>query len=59
MAEQRVTSSGLRITEEATGDGETAVAGQTAVVHYTGWLYQDGEKGDGLCNLSGLTVPRN
>jgi peptidylprolyl isomerase len=45
VAEQRVTSSGLRITDEAIGEGETATAGQTAVVHYTGWLYQDGEKG--------------
>jgi len=36
--EERVTSSGLRITDVTLGDGDEAQSGQTAVVHYTGWL---------------------
>ena len=28
-----------------TGSGEEASAGQQVSVHYTGWLYEDGEKG--------------
>jgi FKBP-type peptidyl-prolyl cis-trans isomerase FkpA len=39
------TSSGLQITDSKVGTGATPRAGQTAVVHYTGWLYQDGAKG--------------
>jgi FKBP-type peptidyl-prolyl cis-trans isomerase len=33
-----------RILEE--GDGATAEAGQTAVVHYTGWLHDEGAPGN-------------
>ena len=39
------TSSGLKITDSKVGTGATPKPGQTAVVHYTGWLYQDGAKG--------------
>jgi peptidylprolyl isomerase len=39
------TSSGLQITDSKVGTGTTPKPGQTAVVHYTGWLYQDGAKG--------------
>jgi peptidylprolyl isomerase len=39
------TSSGLQITDSKVGTGATPKPGQTAVVHYTGWLYQDGAKG--------------
>ena len=39
------TSSGLQITDSKGGTGATPKPGQTAVVHYTGWLYQDGAKG--------------
>ena len=28
------------------GDGDEAVAGKTVEVHYTGWLYVDGTRGD-------------
>jgi len=45
MSQETVTASGLRITEVKVGTGDTARAGQTAVVHYTGWLYTNGEKG--------------
>jgi|SRR5581483_7763118 len=39
------TSSGLQIIDTKTGTGASPRAGQTAVVHYTGWLYANGAKG--------------
>ena len=39
------TSSGLKITDTQAGTGATPKTGQTCVMHYTGWLYQDGKKG--------------
>ncbi len=46
-AQDRVTTaSGLTYIDTAVGSGAAAKAGQNAVVHYTGWLYVDGEKGD-------------
>jgi FKBP-type peptidyl-prolyl cis-trans isomerase FkpA len=39
------TPSGLQFIDNAVGDGEQASAGQHVSVHYTGWLYQDGEQG--------------
>jgi peptidylprolyl isomerase len=39
------TPSGLQITDSAVGTGATPQAGQICVMHYTGWLYQDGAKG--------------
>ena len=39
------TSSGLRYIDHEAGAGEQAKAGDNVVVHYTGWLYNDGEKG--------------
>jgi peptidylprolyl isomerase len=44
-ADEVTTPSGLRYTDMKVGSGATARAGQTAVVHYTGWLYQGGKKG--------------
>ncbi len=38
-------SSELQITDTRTGDGAEARAGQTVTVHYTGWLYQNGQQG--------------
>ncbi len=40
------TASGLSYIDTEAGDGAEAKAGQNATVHYTGWLYQNGEKGD-------------
>lgn len=40
------TSSGLQYQDHAVGDGDLPETGQTVVVHYTGWLYENGEKGD-------------
>ena len=39
------TASGLQYLDTITGDGATATAGQEVTVHYTGWLYQNGEQG--------------
>ena len=36
-------ASTLEITELKPGTGAVVAAGQTAVVHYTGWLHADGE----------------
>lgn len=44
-ANEVTTPSGLRYVDVKTGSGATAKAGQTAVVHYTGWLYEGGKKG--------------
>jgi peptidylprolyl isomerase len=38
-------ASGLKITDTKVGTGAIPRAGQTCVMHYTGWLYQNGKKG--------------
>jgi peptidylprolyl isomerase len=39
------TSSGLQYIDNKAGTGASPRANQTAVVHYTGWLYANGAKG--------------
>jgi peptidylprolyl isomerase len=39
------TPSGLQITDLKIGTGATPRPGQICVMHYTGWLYQNGAKG--------------
>lgn len=39
------TSSGLQIIDSHMGSGATPKTGQICVMHYTGWLYQNGAKG--------------
>jgi peptidylprolyl isomerase len=39
------TSSGLQITDSKVGTGASPKTGQICVMHYTGWLYQNGAKG--------------
>lgn len=40
------TSTGLQIIDTVSGTGPVPQLGQTCLVHYTGWLYLDGVKGD-------------
>jgi FKBP-type peptidyl-prolyl cis-trans isomerase len=40
------TDSGLQYDDTQIGDGDTATAGQYVTVHYTGWLWENGEKGE-------------
>ena len=40
------TDSGLQYNDTHSGDGDLAVAGQYVSVHYTGWLWEDGDKGE-------------
>jgi peptidylprolyl isomerase len=39
------TASGLDIIDTTVGTGASPKTGQTCVMHYTGWLYNDGVKG--------------
>lgn len=39
------TASGLKIEDTKVGTGATPKSGQTCVMHYTGWLYENGVKG--------------
>lgn len=39
------TASGLQYEDTTLGEGDSAVAGRSVRVHYTGWLYQDGQQG--------------
>ena len=38
-------SSGLKIVDKKVGTGDEAVSGATLTMHYTGWLYENGQKG--------------
>ena len=40
------TASGLQYIEQAVGSGKAAEVGDNVVVHYTGWLYSNGERSD-------------
>lgn len=39
------TASGLQIIDTRIGTGASPRTGQTCVMHYTGWLYENGRKG--------------
>ena len=39
------TADGLKIIDTQPGNGASPKTGQTCVMHYTGWLYEDGKKG--------------
>ena len=39
------TSSGLKYIDVKAGTGASPQTGQTCVMHYTGWLYENGKKG--------------
>jgi FKBP-type peptidyl-prolyl cis-trans isomerase FkpA len=39
------TASGLQYTDDLVGSGPSAKAGHEVTVHYTGWLFNDGQQG--------------
>ncbi len=41
----RTTPSGLQIEDTTVGEGAEAMAGTLVSVHYTGWLYENGQAG--------------
>jgi peptidylprolyl isomerase len=45
LGQTMTTPSGLQIADTKTGTGATPKTGQTCVMHYTGWLYENGQKG--------------
>ena len=45
MGKTMTTASGLQIIDTVVGTGATPKQGQTCVMHYTGWLYENGKKG--------------
>ena len=51
IGQTNMTPSGLRITDSKIGTGATPRAGQICVMHYTGWLYQNGKKGEKFDSL--------
>ena len=45
MITPTTTASGLQIIDTTVGAGASPKPGQICVMHYTGWLYEDGKKG--------------
>jgi peptidylprolyl isomerase len=45
MTTPTTTASGLQYIDTVAGTGASPANGQTCVMHYTGWLYNDGVKG--------------
>src|SRR5690348_11675946 len=45
QAKPVTTPSGLQYIDVKVGSGASPRAGQTCVMHYTGWLYENGQKG--------------
>ena len=39
------TATGLQYEDSVVGEGDEAKKGQSVTVHYTGWLFNEGEKG--------------
>ena len=53
------TASGLQIIDSVFGTGASPKPGQTCVMHYTGWLYENGQKGKKLTRPVDRNEPSN
>ncbi|MDE2243016.1 MAG: FKBP-type peptidyl-prolyl cis-trans isomerase [Bradyrhizobium sp.] len=51
------TASGLQIIDTKVGTGDSPQPGQICVMHYTGWLYENGQKGDRFDSSSDRNQP--
>ena len=51
------TPSGLQYDDMQTGDGAEAVQGHNVRVHYTGWLYDNGQQGAKFDSSRDRTAP--
>ena len=51
------TPSGLQYEDTVAGSGATAEAGQTVQVHYTGWLFENGERGSKFDSIKDRGTP--
>lgn len=45
-AEEVTSKSGLKYIDTKVGEGVSPEVGQNCVMHYTGWIYKDGAKGE-------------
>ena len=41
----QTSNSGLQYLDTVVGEGELAIVGKNVTVHYTGWLFKDGQQG--------------
>lgn len=44
QGKKKMTASGLQIIDTVAGTGESPKTGEICVMHYTGWLYENGQK---------------
>jgi FKBP-type peptidyl-prolyl cis-trans isomerase FkpA len=51
------TTSGLQYEDTIVGSGAEAKPGRNVVVHYTGWLYENGEQGEKFDSSKGRGEP--
>jgi FKBP-type peptidyl-prolyl cis-trans isomerase FkpA len=51
------TASGLQYEDVVVGDGAEATAGKYVTVHYTGWLYENGQAGKKFDSSKDRNIP--
>ena len=50
-------TNGLTVDDTVVGEGAEACAGQHVTVHYTGWLFENGEKGEKFDSSKDRGIP--
>ncbi|MDQ8729458.1 FKBP-type peptidyl-prolyl cis-trans isomerase [Bradyrhizobium sp. LHD-71] len=45
QAQTKTLPSGLQVIDTVVGTGASPKAGETCIMHYTGWIYENGQKG--------------